>query len=125
MGVHMKFEDNQLNQLREAYDAAFHEWARQCASLQSLADSPANAAAIQEAAARVDGAYRTYRDSRNRLARKMLLSGTAADSRILQQEVARLAYQLWERAGRPTGTAEADWYRAQQLLLGPETKAAA
>lgn len=37
-------------------------------------------------------------------------------------EVARLAYQFWEERGRPCGSSEIDWWRAEQELLGrPET----
>ena len=30
--------------------------------------------------------------------------------------IAKLAYQLWTERGRPEGSAEEDWYRAQELL---------
>ena len=33
-----------------------------------------------------------------------------------QQEIARLAYQLWERRGRPLGSPEMDWYAAETAL---------
>jgi len=32
-------------------------------------------------------------------------------------EIARLAYSFWEARGRSGGSAEEDWYRAQQELL--------
>jgi Protein of unknown function (DUF2934) len=31
-------------------------------------------------------------------------------------EIARLAYQLWERRGRPLGSPEIDWYVAESSL---------
>jgi Protein of unknown function (DUF2934) len=31
-------------------------------------------------------------------------------------EVAMLAYQLWERRGRPLGSPEIDWYAAERAL---------
>ena len=30
--------------------------------------------------------------------------------------VAKLAYQLWEKRGRPVGSPEADWYAAEQAV---------
>ena len=32
------------------------------------------------------------------------------------QLIARLAYELWERNGRPAGSAERDWLLAEQIL---------
>ena len=29
------------------------------------------------------------------------------------EEIARLAYQIWEERGRPIGSAEVDWYEAE------------
>jgi Protein of unknown function (DUF2934) len=31
-------------------------------------------------------------------------------------EIARLAYELWERRGRPLGSPEIDWYAAERVL---------
>jgi len=31
-------------------------------------------------------------------------------------EIAKLAYQLWERRGRPLGSPEIDWYAAESAL---------
>jgi hypothetical protein len=35
---------------------------------------------------------------------------------LRHEQVARLAYELWERNGRPTGSAETDWLLAEQIL---------
>ena len=35
-----------------------------------------------------------------------------------KDEVQALAYRLWEEAGRPTGSSQEHWYRAEQLLRG-------
>jgi Protein of unknown function (DUF2934) len=32
------------------------------------------------------------------------------------KEIARLAYELWERRGRPLGSPEIDWYAAESAL---------
>jgi hypothetical protein len=31
-------------------------------------------------------------------------------------EIAKLAYELWERRGRPIGSPEIDWYAAESAL---------
>jgi hypothetical protein len=38
------------------------------------------------------------------------------------EDIARLAYQFWEERGRPSGSSEIDWLRAEQELQArPET----
>ena len=32
------------------------------------------------------------------------------------EQVAKLAYQIWDQNGRPMGTAEKDWLLAEQIL---------
>ncbi len=32
------------------------------------------------------------------------------------EEIARLAHQYWHQRGRPTGTPEEDWFRAEQEI---------
>jgi DUF2934 family protein len=39
-----------------------------------------------------------------------------SSSNIRHEQVARLAYELWERNGRPAGSAERDWLIAEQIL---------
>lgn len=42
---------------------------------------------------------------------------------LRHQQVAKLAYELWQRNGRPTGSAERDWLLAEQILqLGDPAK---
>ena len=36
--------------------------------------------------------------------------------RHTHEEIARLAYQLWERRGQPLGSPEIDWYAAETAL---------
>lgn len=35
----------------------------------------------------------------------------------MQEEIARLAYTLWQQRGCPTGSAEFDWFAAEEKLL--------
>lgn len=36
---------------------------------------------------------------------------------VPHEAIARLAYAIWEDRGRPIGSAEQDWLRAEQTLL--------
>lgn len=36
---------------------------------------------------------------------------------VMQEDIERLAYQLWEERGRPEGNSLEDWNRAQAILL--------
>jgi hypothetical protein len=35
---------------------------------------------------------------------------------VTPEEIAQLAYSYWEARGRPDGSAEEDWFRAEQEL---------
>jgi hypothetical protein len=39
---------------------------------------------------------------------------TQMDSRLTHERIQALAYQLWQERGSPTGSADEDWYRAEQ-----------
>jgi Protein of unknown function (DUF2934) len=39
-----------------------------------------------------------------------------------QEQIRLRAYELWEDQGRPWGTPETDWFRAEQELTGPQTE---
>ena len=86
----------EYDRLREPYDRAFHELSQ---ALKTNSD--------------VTAAEREYHERRDALFRH-LMSGTHTDQH--SPPVERLAYVIWERAGRPSGTAESDWYRAEALL---------
>jgi hypothetical protein len=41
----------------------------------------------------------------------------------IQERIALLAYSYWEQRGRPGGSPEEDWYRAEQEILGQSSPA--
>jgi hypothetical protein len=41
-----------------------------------------------------------------------------------REEIARLAYQLWDERGRPEGSPDADWFRAEKQLLDLRSESA-
>jgi Protein of unknown function (DUF2934) len=130
----------ELRQLDGAYRDA---WKRFCAEVgvwQFLLSHAVNGAAMEEARDRVESAEASYREHRNKLTDCMLFnSANACDLRVLplsapsirqasaaqkggheasgrrQIQVKRLAHQFWEEGGRQSGSAEADWYRAEAL----------
>ena len=42
------------------------------------------------------------------------MNGSTSEPR--HELIARLAYQLWEKNGRPMGTAERDWHQAERIV---------
>lgn len=58
------------------------------------------------------------RDAKSQIDQFSALQETAS------QDIARLAYSLWERRGCPLGSAEQDWTEAEQQLSSSKTQAA-
>jgi hypothetical protein len=73
---------------------------------------------MEEASRRLERAHLVYRERRDALAQFLLSRATkgAPASLAHRAQVERLAYQLWEEAGRPSGRAEEHWYLAERLL---------
>jgi hypothetical protein len=111
-------EESRYSQLRAEYQAAFGEFARCVHMLQSLsAQSGVTEEQLEACRVRVEEALRAYRESRNRLAALILTGETGEGDRgtVSRAAVERLAYHLWEEAGRPAGRAQEHWYLAEQL----------
>jgi hypothetical protein len=118
-------------ELDQAYRLAFHQWNSQLHNFQSISEHPVDDAETRKAREQTEAAELVYREQRDRLA-GYILTGTRL-SRIFRHgaepdeierlspeqrhEVEVLAYRLWEDAGRPQGTAERDWLRAESLVL--------
>jgi Protein of unknown function (DUF2934) len=94
--------------------------------------------------ATAEAAMDTYRECRERLARFLISLRPAGESEATVDfqtvsgwltakqgplagdrvdQVQALAYRLWEEAGRPTGSSQEHWYRAEQLLQGASRQA--
>lgn len=95
--------------LRRVYDEAFRRWI----ALEREARGKNNGAKPE--AATLDSAHKAYREVRDELAR-WILASRAKDRPPDPADVSRLAHRLWEAAGRPSGTAEHDWLRAEEIL---------
>lgn len=100
-------------QLRVSYRTAFGEYARQLDSLQRLVDGNGARRDIEDALRAVEEARQAYNSARDRFA-QALAASTAKP--FTEEQVRQTARLLWELAGRPQGTAENDWQRAEQLV---------
>jgi len=85
---------------------------------QNLGQSTVDAAMLE-----LEKAHAVYIERRNTLAYFLLPStardrvGVAApDSEFYQSHVRRVAELLWEVSGRPLGTANDDWHRAEAII---------
>ena len=102
-----------LQILKQEYDSAFRSLAVKARRLQEAKeDASCDETAVREAWHEVDQATAEYQSSRNQLMEFLLPPGT----RVRKPHIERAAYFLWENAGRPSGTAQEDWHRAQQLV---------
>ena len=96
--------------MKPRYDQAFAELRERVRELQRT--HPAWLQDGNTRAAELSAAQAEYWRSRNALAD--LLMGRPEGAGTCDTE--RLAYTLWERAGRPSGQAEQFWYEAERML---------
>ena len=106
--------------LLQDYRNAWETYSRKHAALQCLMDS------IQPEKSRVDSvilelekARAAHSAARDRLAKHLsatLPEGPSVPVVSEQNHVRNTAQLLWEMAGRPVGTAESDWFRAEHLI---------
>jgi hypothetical protein len=108
-------QDNAV--LRNAYRTTFQEYSIKLDALQRLMSSGApDSTLMDEALLEVEKARLAHSNARDQLARELVrppLPSAARDGEHHVRETARL---LWEMAGRPEGSAERDWRRAEQLV---------
>lgn len=103
--------------LRSAYRATFREYSIKFDALQCLmASSAPDRARIEEALLEVEKARVAHNCARDRLARELVRASLPPSARVEEHRVRQTARLLWEIAGRPDGTAECDWRRAEKLV---------
>lgn len=134
-----------LERLRSDCDVAFRNWAAQVRVLQSISSGdPQDDGAVQQARRWADEAAVVYREKRNLLVELLMRSqeasadphavstnGNSAGSngnnagasqpvaeaaKDRSHQVEKIARQIWEESGRPAGSAEDDWYQAEEIL---------
>ena len=111
--------------VQQAYERAFQEFSGRVRDLQRLTMHPSpDAAAIYVALQELEKAHWVYDRCRDALAVELLpasMRGTFLHTEPNSAErhedhVRAVARLLWESVGRPEGTADDDWNRAEQIV---------
>jgi hypothetical protein len=122
----MKVASTQGNDvLRNAYRTTFQEYSNKLDALQRLMSSGTpDGTRMEMARLEVEQARLAHSSARDRLAGELLRPPLPAPSKTgehhighdIEDNVRATARLLWELAGRPEGSAERDWTRAEQLV---------
>jgi hypothetical protein len=107
-----------------AYRDAFQNFSGKVRFIQDMtATQNLDRSTVDAAMLELEKAYTAYSERRNTLAYFLLPSTArdlvrvpAPDSASYKSHVRRVAELLWEVSGRPLGTANDDWYRAEEIL---------
>ncbi len=106
-----------------AYQGAFRDFSGRVRHLQSLTTDPhPNRAAIETALIEVEKSRVVYDACRDTLALHLMPSvrrrvPPAPNSpQAINEQVRSIAELLWETAGKPDGTAEDDWRKAEEIV---------
>jgi hypothetical protein len=106
--------------VEEEYRTAFEDFSRKAQQVQALTEHPTGDRSIFETALlELEKAHLAYNHARDALVRSLLPASVPAppDQRPDHvHDVQAIAELLWESAGRPTGTAEDDWRRAEAIV---------
>jgi hypothetical protein len=111
------------SELAAAYRATFQEYSNKLEALQQLMsadDNSGDRATIEATLLEVETARIAHSCARDRLAKELLrttsaLAGVPARA-VRQSNIRDIAQLIWELAGRPEGTAEGDWQKAEKLV---------
>ncbi len=101
------------------YRTAFEDFSRKAQQVQYLAEHPTGDRKMFETALLdLEKAHLAYNEARDAMVRSMLpaSSGQPDQRGDTKEDVQAIAELLWEGAGRPTGTAEEDWRRAEAIV---------
>jgi hypothetical protein len=108
-------------ELWDEYRATWKAFARQLDELQRRVET-GERDRIESALLGVERARLAHNESRDRLAAHLAGEMVAADRRVSagglpdEARVRKTARLLWEFSGKPHGTAENDWFRAERLV---------
>jgi hypothetical protein len=107
-------------EIEAEYRQAFENFSRKAERVQSLSAQPSTDGQTFDAAlVELERAHLAYNQARDAFLRS-LLPESAQIAEFSDQEhasdVPTLAELIWERAGRPDGTAEEDWRRAEEIV---------
>jgi hypothetical protein len=111
--------------VQQAYERAFQAFSDRVRALQCLTLHPSpNADAVNLALLELEKAHWVYDRCRDALAVEFLpasMRGTFRhmepnSAEVYEDRVRAVARLLWESVGRPEGTADDDWNRAEQIV---------
>jgi len=103
-------------QLWNEYRVTWEEFSRQLDELQRLVETGARDR-IEGALLSVEKARLAHNEARDRLAAHLTGEIDMVTNKLPEQERVRTtARLLWEFSGKPQGTAENDWFRAEKLV---------
>jgi hypothetical protein len=105
------------------YRSAFEDFSRNAQRVQFLTEHPTgDREAFETALLKLEKAHLAYNDARDAFVRTLMPASAGAQpdpagaSQDHSEDVQAIAELLWEGAGRPTGTAEEDWRRAEAIV---------
>ena len=102
------------------YQLCFQEFSKAVATVQLLtAQRSVDHSEFALAVVDLENARISYNQARDALAAELLESSLPLGpdpSQGRRVRTKRIAELLWESAGRPTGTADDDWHRAEQIV---------
>ena len=102
--------------LWDAYRVTFQTFSRNLQALKILmASTQPDRAAMDAALCAVEKAHLAHNAARDKLAQALLQKSLPAAANDVDL-VKRTAELLWELAGRPQGTQEDDWRRAERVI---------
>ena len=118
-------KESETADLQQSYRAAFQNFAEKEQRVLTLKTQIATGersgmdavCELEEAVVELERARIAYSKCRDEFAKALLPGavGSGEGSGAGVRQVRLLAHLLWESAGRPEGTAEADWLRAEKL----------
>jgi hypothetical protein len=116
---------NAATDVQQAYERAFQAFSDRVRALQCLTLHPSpDAAAINVALLELEKAHWVYDRCRDALAVKLLAASMRGafrhvepnSAKVYEDRVRAVAQLLWESIGRPEGTPDDDWNRAEQIV---------
>jgi Protein of unknown function (DUF2934) len=111
--------------MQQAYECAFQEFSDRVRGLQCLTLHPSpDAATIYVALLELEKAHWVYDRCRDALAVELLPASLRGkfhriepnSAEAYEDRVRTVARLLWETLGRPEGTADDDWHRAERIV---------
>ena len=110
-----------VDSLEAVYRSAFEDFSSKAQQVQSLTENPTgDRKAFETALLELEKAHLAYNSARDAFVRSLLPPQQDHPRKRSVQDISAdipaIAELLWESAGRPTGTAEEDWQRAEAIV---------